>query len=83
MHEDVIHENLYRDVGEIKERLAGMDEKLRGIHDQTKKTNGRVDGLETADVEINSRVNKMIGGLVLANIILVPIFVAAIIKWMS
>jgi len=58
----------------IQNLSSEMREGLKRVEDQTTKTNGRVTKLEETK-------NMAIGGLVLTNIIIVPIFITMIIKY--
>ena len=60
----------------IDQRFGEQKEVIDGIHEQTKKTNGRVTALE-------GWKNKIVGGLLVSNTIVVPILLWLIYKHLN
>lgn len=73
---EVIIERLEGMKALIAQEFAGVKETIDGIHEQTKRTNGRVTSLEVWR-------GRIVGGIAVSNVVVIPILLWLIYKHMN
>lgn len=62
--------------------IEKVDNGFSGVHERQDKTNGKVGKHDDRLDDIEKKQNRFIGGAILANIILVPVIVGVVVRFL-